>query len=122
MVHPDDAGIRSTSMPARCRNSPKRLHLFDETMVDGHWNNVAKRPLSRRSSAHDLCDVPPGRLGATRERLGRCPGAPVSVLSRHCTGAASRGQSKSLTPRPELAEDRVAVCPRYGLADILLRV
>lgn len=121
-VHPDDAGIRSTSMPARCRNSPKRLHLFDETMVDGHWNNVAKRPLSRRSSAHDLCDVPPGRLGATRERLGRCPGAPVSVLSRHCTGAASRGQSKSLTPRPELAEDRVAVCPRYGLADILLRV
>lgn len=121
-VHPDDAGIRSTSMPARCRNSVKRLHLFDETMVDGHWNNVAKRPISRRSSAHDLCDVPPGRLGATRERLGRCPGAPVSVLSRHCSTAACRGQSKSLTPRPELAEDRVAVCPRYGLADILLRV
>lgn len=121
-VHPDDAGIRSTSMPARCRNSLKRLHLFDETMVDGHWNNVAKRPISRRSSAHDLCDVPPGRLGATRERLGRCPGAPVSVLSRHCSGAACRGQSKSLTPRLELAEDRVAVCPRYGLADILLRV
>jgi len=122
-AHPDDAGIRSTSMPARCRSSLKRLHLFDETLVDGHWNNVTnvtKRPISRRSSAHDLCDVPPGRLGATRERLGRCPGAPVSVLRHSSVGATCRGQS--LTPRPELSEDRVAVCPRYGIADILLRV
>lgn len=111
-AHPKDGGLRSTSMPARCRSnssSLRRLSLFEETMVDGHWNTVAvaKRPSQCR--AHDLWE-------------GRALTHGSGVFSRHSTPAV-RGQNKPLTPRrPEhiLSEDRVTV-PRYGISDILLR-